>query len=125
MITKLILIAAAGAAGTLLRYLAGGAVQRLSHGAFPWGTFAVNMAGCLFFGLVWSLAEERVLISPGARTVALAGFMGAFTTYSTYMFETAAFLRDSQWAFAIGNIALQNVAGLLFVLVGFAAGRLF
>src|SRR4030067_3697270 len=112
---KILLIAMAGAAGPLGRYWLSGLVQRASGAAFPWGTFAVNMGGCLLFGLVWSIAEERFLIGPQARSVVLVGFMGAFTTYSTYTFETAQLLRDSEWALALGNIALQNTSGAAFL----------
>ena len=124
MATKLLLLASAGAFGTLARYFLGGAVQRLSGGAFPWGTFAVNMTGTLLFGLVWSLAEDRLVISSEARTIILVGFRGAFTTFSSFMFETGELMRDSQWALAFGNIALQNLTGILFLFIGFAIGRL-
>jgi len=122
--TKILLIAVAGAAGTLARYWLSGVVQRASGAGFPWGTFAVNMAGCLLFGLVWTMAEERFLIGPQARAMVLVGFMGAFTTYSTYTFETAQLLRDSEWALAFGNIALQNTSGVAFLFLGLILGRL-
>ncbi|CAG1064595.1 Putative fluoride ion transporter CrcB [uncultured bacterium] len=121
---KLILLAAAGAAGTLARYFLGGLVQRLYGGSFPWGTFAVNMTGTFLFGLVWSLAEDRLVISGQARAVILVGFMGAFTTFSSLMFETGELMRDSQWALAFGNLALQNIVGILFLFLGFMLGRL-
>ncbi|OGP15716.1 MAG: chromosome condensation protein CrcB [Deltaproteobacteria bacterium GWA2_55_10] len=121
---KLILIAAAGAAGTLARYFLGGLVQRLYGGAFPWGTFAVNMSGTFLFGFVWALAEERLVISGEARAIILVGFMGAFTTFSTFMFETGELLRDSEFALAFGNLALQNIVGVVFLILGLAAGRL-
>ncbi len=121
---KILLIALAGAAGTLARYWFSGLVQRASGGEFPWGTFAVNMAGCVLFGFVWTVAEERFLISPEARSIALVGFMGAFTTYSTFTFETTQLIRGSEWALAVGNIALQNTSGIVFLLLGLALGRL-
>lgn len=124
MATKLILLALAGSFGTLARYFLGGAVQRLTGGAFPWGTFAVNMTGTLLFGLVWSVAEDRLVISGEARAVVLVGFMGAFTTFSSFMFETGELLRDSQWVLAFGNIALQNLTGVVFLFIGLAIGRL-
>lgn len=123
MATKLILLALAGSIGTLARYFLGGAVQRLSGGVFPWGTFAVNMTGTLLFGLVWSVAEDRLVISGEARAIILVGFMGAFTTFSSFMFETGELLRDSQWALAFGNIALQNLTGVVCLFIGLALGR--
>jgi len=122
-LTKILWIALGGAAGTLMRYGLGGMVQRLAGGSFPWGTFAVNMAGTFLFGLVWSAAEERMLIGPGARAVVLVGFMGAFTTFSTFMFETGALARDSEWALAFGNMALQNGVGIVCLFLGLFAGR--
>lgn len=122
--SKIALIALAGVFGTLARYFLGGFVQRLSGGPFPWGTFAVNMTGTFLFGLIWSLAEDRLVISGEARTIILVGFMGAFTTFSSFMFETGALMRDSQWALAFGNIALQNITGILFLFIGLAIGRL-
>jgi CrcB protein len=121
----ILLIAIAGAIGTLARYYLGGFVQRAAGaGGFPWGTFSVNMLGCLLFGFVWTLAEEKFVIGPQARAVILVGFMGALTTFSTFVFDTGALLRGSQLAFAIGNIAVQNVTGLIFLFLGIAVGRL-
>jgi CrcB protein len=121
--TKLLWLAAAGALGTLARYGLGGLVQRLSASSFPWGTLAVNGLGCLAFGFVWTLAEERLLLSSETRTVALIGFMGAFTTFSTYAFETGAMLRDAEWALAAGNLLAHNVLGLACFFAGVALGR--
>lgn len=114
----------AGIAGTLMRYWFGGLVQRAYGGVFPWGTYAVNMAGCMLFGFVWTMAEERLIISGEARSIILIGFMGAFTTFSTFIFETDQLLRDSQWALAAGNMALQNFSGIVFLMLGIALGRL-
>jgi CrcB protein len=122
-VDKIIGIAVAGALGSLARYWLGGLVQQVFNSSFPAGTFAVNMIGSFLFGVVWSLAEERLVISSEARTIILAGFMGAFTTFSTFMFETGAFLRDSQWLLAFGNIAAQVFVGLICLFVGLALGR--
>ena len=59
-----------------------------------------------------------------ARAIVLVGFMGAFTTFSTFIFETGELLRDSQWALAIGNLAIQNITGVIFLILGLAIGRL-
>ncbi len=121
---RVLLLAVAGAAGTLARYGLSGLVQRLVPGGFPWGTFAVNALGCLLFGIVWSLAEERMLISGAARIILLIGFMGAFTTFSTFAFETGQLLDDSQWLFAAGNVMLHNVVGVALLVAGIALGKL-
>lgn len=122
---KLLLIAVIGAFGTLARYGLGGWVQTWTgRGSFPWGTVVVNVLGCLAFGLVWSSLEERWPTSGQTRTIILVGFMGAFTTFSTYMFEVEEMLRDSQWMTALGYFAVQNVGGLAAMIVGLAIGRL-
>jgi fluoride exporter len=123
MIARLGWLAAAGALGTLARYGLAGAVQRLHDSGFPWGTLAVNTLGCFLFGAVWSLAEERLVISGETRLVVLIGFMGAFTTFSTYAFETGAMLRDAEWWLAAGNVLSQNLLGIAGFFLGGALGR--
>jgi CrcB protein len=98
-------------------------VQRLHDSGFPWGTLAVNTLGCFLFGVVWSLAEERLVISGETRLVVLIGFMGAFTTFSTYAFETGAMLRDAEWWLAAGNVLSQNLLGIAGFFLGGALGR--
>ena len=69
-------------------------------------------------------AEERLLISPEARRVLLVGFMGAFTTFSTFAFETGQLAREAQWTAAMGNIVAQNILGIGLFLLGLSLGRL-
>jgi len=121
---KLILIAVLGGIGTLARYILSGFVQRLYGGNFPWGTAVVNITGCFLFGLVWSIAEHRIGINNMTRTVLLVGFMGSFTTFSTYMFETGELLRGEQWLLALANLLAQNIIGIGFLFIGFAIGRI-
>lgn len=123
MLTKLAWLALAGAAGTLCRYGLDGLAQNLCGTALPWGTLAVNVLGSFLFGLVWPLAEDRLVISGETRFIILTGFMGAFTTFSTFAFETHEQLRDSELLLALGNIALQIVLGLAFVSLGMGLGR--
>jgi fluoride exporter len=125
VLEKLLLVAGAGAMGTLARYGLGSLVQRTFEGSFPWGTFAVNMAGSFLFGLIWTLAEDKMIISAESRLIFLTGFMGAFTTFSTLMFDTGDLLRDSEYLLAGANIFGQNITGILFLFAGFWLGRLF
>jgi fluoride exporter len=121
---RLLLIALAGAAGTLTRYWLALAVQRATGSAFPWGTFIVNMLGSFAFGLVWSLAEERMVIDAETRGIILTGFMGAFTTFSTFMFDSGRLFSDGNWPLALANLAGQIVIGLLCLFAGLAVGRM-
>lgn len=125
MLKELVWLAAAGAAGTICRYGGSGLVQRLFGEKFPWGTMAVNLFGCFLFGLVWMLAENRLIISGQTRFIILTGFMGAFTTFSSYAFETTGLIHDREWLLAAANLLGQNLLGLAFVFLGFAAGRWF
>lgn len=120
---KLLGLAVGGALGALCRYWLSGVVQGFSKSEFPWGTAAVNGAGCFLAGLFWALAVERLAIGGETRTIVMIGFLGAFTTFSTYALETAELARDTQWLWAAGAVALNNAAGITLVVLGVALGR--
>ncbi len=124
MLYKLSLIALAGGLGAITRYGLAGLVQKTTGSEFPWGTVAVNVLGCFLFGVLWSVMESRLSIPRETRTIILVGFMGSFTTFSTFAFETTRLLQDAEWLLATGNIALQNIAGIAVLLLGLAVGRL-
>jgi len=111
--TAVLAVAAGGALGAVARYLASGWVQDLSGGFFPWGTFAVNALGSFFLGfaVVWL---QSTLASAEMRSLVTIGFLGSFTTFSTFSFETVAMLRDGEWwragGYAAGSVALCLVA---------------
>ena len=119
------MIAAAGGLGAIARYGLGGLVQNLTGATFPWGTLAVNVLGCLAFGIIWgAVVEERWTCSVETRTVILVGFMGAFTTFSTFAAETGERISDGQWLLALSNVALQNIVGIAAFLLGWTISRL-
>ncbi|MFW5734731.1 MAG: fluoride efflux transporter FluC [Oceanidesulfovibrio sp.] len=120
---KLIFIALAGGLGSLSRYGLTGLVHRYAGGAFPYGTFAVNIIGSFLFGLVWGLSEERLGFSPELRAIILTGFMGAFTTFSTFAFESAAMLRAGQILPFAANVGGQVVVGFSLLWLGLALGK--
>jgi CrcB protein len=124
MLEKLVLIALAGAAGTLSRYWLSGVVYDVVGKNFPWGTAAVNILGSFLFGLVWELGEGRFLLRSEVRTVVLTGFMGAFTTFSTFVFESAGFLEDGRYLPCLANVTFQTVLGFAAMFGGLALGRL-
>lgn len=121
--THLFWIALAGAVGTVCRYLVSGLVQQVFGSGFPWGTWAVNVIGCFLFAVVWTMAEDRMLLSSQTRFLLLTGFMGAFTTFSTFAHETGLLLRESEWWLASLNLLGQNLAGLVAVIAGWSLGR--
>ena len=121
----IMMIAAAGGLGAIARYGLGGLVQNLTGATFPWGTLAVNVLGCLAFGIIWgAVVEERWTCSVETRTVILVGFMGAFTTFSTFAAETGERISDGQWLLALSNVALQNIVGIAAFLLGWTISRL-
>jgi fluoride exporter len=122
--TRLLLLAAAGAAGTLCRYGLGGLVQSGLGTRLPWSTLVVNVAGCFAAGLLFGLFENKWAFSGETRVIVFIGFMGAFTTFSSYMLETSELARDAQWVAAVGNMILQNGLGAAALFAGLVAARL-
>ena len=84
----------------------------------------MNILGCFLFGLVWILAEERGILSAQARILILTGFMGAFTTFSTLVFESGALMNDGQWLRVVLNVGGQNLVGFVALYLGFGLGRI-
>ena len=120
---KLLWIAFAGALGSLTRYGVATYVQRRADTTFPWGVFAANMLGSFLFGLLWAYSEDRDWVSENMRVFAFAGFLGAFTTFSTFAFDNVQLARSSNWQFFVMNIMLTNVAGIALAFAGFRAGK--
>ena len=125
ILSRLLLIGAGGFLGAILRFLIGDAVQRMTaNSAFPYGTFVVNMVGSFLIGFLTSLAINKGLLSPQARLFLITGLLGSLTTYSTFMFETSTFLRDSELFLGLLNVGMSIFLGLALVWVGDAVGRL-
>jgi CrcB protein len=123
-VEKIVYIALAGAAGTLTRYGVASMFQRDGVGGMPWGVFVANMIGALLFGFIWAASEERGWIGENMRVVALVGFMGAFTTFSTFAFDNVQMARTSEWGLLGANMLLTNIVGLAAVFIGFRVARL-
>lgn len=116
----LIYIAVGGALGAVARYGLGGLVYGWAGAGFPWGTLAVNVVGSFALGLTLPFLEA-VLVPPEIRAFVAIGFLGAFTTFSTFSYETVAMIQDGEWSRA----ALYALASVLLSLggtfLGFAA----
>lgn len=118
------LIAAAGALGALGRYHLQGLVNRRYLGAFPLGTFVVNITGCLVLGVLFSALTERFAVSADLRTALTVGLLGAYTTFSTFALETVRLGEDGAAGIAVLNIVASVAAGVLAVRVGLTVGRM-
>ncbi len=121
---KLLLLGLAGGVGGLARFGMGSLVERHATGVFPWPTLIVNMAGCLAFGAFYAFAEQRTGWSGDVRVIVLTGFMGAFTTYSTFAFQSTELLLEKSFTLAAVNIVGHNVLGIIFILLGLELGKL-
>ena len=121
---KYLLIALGGAFGSVARYGTGTLLLRVTEKTlFPWGTLAVNLIGCLLIGYLNGLLDDR-LIRPEYRYLLVVGVLGGYTTFSTFGWEAAAFLRERQYLAATSYIMANNVIGVLLVVVGYAVSRL-
>jgi CrcB protein len=115
---KLTLIACGGAFGALARYGISGFVQHRFNSTFPYGTLAVNVIGCFVLGGLMALVQDHPLLRPEARSFLAIGILGAFTTFSTFGYETSALLHDGEWHYALLNILANVVIGLAAVETG-------
>jgi len=110
-VVSAVAIAVAGAFGALARYGLEGLVSRRAPGAFPWGTFVVNISGAFALGLIFTVLTERLTVDPWLRSALTIGFLGAYTTFSTLSFESYRLLSDG----AIGLALATRSAGSLAV----------
>ena len=116
---KFVLIAAGGAVGALLRYAISGWAQRIASGSFPTGTLFVNLLGCFLIGFLGAFFAGPHLIRDEYRVALLVGLLGAFTTFSTFGWESFALANGGQLGLAVVNIVLSNGAGLVAVWFGY------
>lgn len=114
-------VAIAGAIGAPARYLLDGFVQDRVSGDLPWGTFAVNISGSFLLGLVTGLGLHAQL-SDAATTALGTGFCGAFTTFSTFTFETSRLIESGDRRGAAINVAGSLAVGLIGAGLGLAIG---
>jgi fluoride exporter len=120
----MVAIAVAGALGTLARYGLEGVVSRRAAGAFPWGTFVVNVSGSFVLGIVFTVLTERWLGAPWLRSALTIGLLGAYTTFSTLSLESYRLLEDRAYGLAAANLLGSMVAGLGAVYAGVVIGRM-
>ena len=121
---QIFLLGIFGVLGTLSRYGLQGWAQGQSSATFPAGTLAVNLLGCLLIGGLNRLALEHLWFPPEWRIAMTIGFLGAFTTFSTFSYETFRMLEDGEWARASLYVSVSLIGGLIGVAAGIKLAEL-
>ncbi len=120
---ELLFLAGAGAAGAVSRYALSGWTYHVFGERFPYGTLAVNVLGSFLIGLVMQAALSADLLSREARVAATVGFLGAFTTFSTFSYETMKAIEDGEWTKAGANVVLNVLLCLGATWLGLLTAR--
>jgi CrcB protein len=122
-LTKYLAVAVGGALGAMLRYYLGGTLLARTGAPFPTATFVINVTGSFLVGFFLTLATERLHLSPYWRLAVAVGFVGAYTTFSTFEYETARLVEDGDFLRALLNIVLSVVLGFAAVWAGIFMAR--
>ena len=121
---QVLFIGAGGFLGAIARYLVDVWFVRTFGAAFPWGTIVVNATGSFVLGLLFALLVERSLVSADVRVPILVGFVGAYTTFSTYILDSWLLVEQGNWPLATVNLLGSIVIGLMALFAGMTLGRL-
>ena len=113
-----LIIGVGGFLGAVVRYSLGAWIGQKWGRSFPLGTFVINVSGSFLIGLVMSLATERFMVNPQWRLFLAVGFLGAYTTFSTFEYETGGLLKDSEWMLAAANVIFSVIAGFIALKLG-------
>jgi CrcB protein len=116
-------ISAGAIAGANARYLITRFAAKALGPMFPYGTLFINVTGSFVAGFFMIWTSERVIVDPRWRLLVVIGFCGGFTTFSSYAYETMAYLEQGQWAMMISNILANNILCLLAAVVGMSLAR--
>lgn len=120
---KYAMVGLGGFLGAIARFWVGGYIGERMGTRFPYGTFVVNVTGSFILGLAITVLTENAQWNPNWRYLIPIGFVGAYTTFSTFEFETLRSIQDGQWAVALVNVLLSVVLGFLGVWLGVVTGR--
>ena len=116
-------IALGAVVGASARYFISGYIARSFATSFPYGTLFINVTGSLLLGFFLILAGERMLLDPRWRFLIAIGFCGSYTTFSSYAFESFAYMEQGQWLLVAVNVVASNALCLAAVVAGAAIAR--
>jgi CrcB protein len=122
MVTALISVVLGSALGGIARYFLSGAIARRVGETFPWGTLSINVSGAFLIGVFGALARDNAswFAAPNPWLFAVTGFLGCYTTVSSFSLQTLSLARDGEGGRAIGYVAISVALSIGAVAVGFA-----
>ena len=112
------IIGIGGFLGAVARYIVALWIGQRWGRIFPLGTFIVNISGCFLISLLMSLFTERFMENPQLRLFLVIGFLGAYTTFSTFEYETGNLVKDGEWTIALANVIISVIAGFVALKLG-------
>jgi len=121
---KYLMVGIGGFSGSIARFWLGAFIGSKMGIRFPYGTFVINITGSFLIGLILTILTERSHLSPNWRYLIPVGFIGGYTTFSTFEFETLQAMQDGQIMIGLLNAGLSVVAGFIAVWLGVMLGRL-
>ncbi len=125
-IIKILYVGIGGFFGSISRYIISGLVYKfVDKPWFPFGTLAVNIFGCFLIGFLSGISENRQFFNPEIRALVFIGFLGGFTTFSTFGYEIFKFAQDGQILSSLANIAMHLVLGIGSVWLGYSISKVF
>lgn len=124
-VQQLLWVALGGGCGAMARFAISAWVYEHTSSPFPWGTWVVNFLGSCLFGVLFILIFANQPHREMLRLLVMVGFLGAFTTFSTFSFETVRLLESGLWLMAAANVVASVVSCVLGAWVGMGLARLF
>ncbi len=110
--------------GANLRYWVGDWAAQRFGSSFPYGTLLINLTGSFLLGLIISMALENFVIDPRLRLLLIIGFLGSYTTFSTFAYESVTLISQGQWGAGLFNLLGSSLLGALFAVLGIWLGTL-
>ncbi|MFZ2196212.1 MAG: fluoride efflux transporter CrcB [Thermodesulfovibrionales bacterium] len=118
MLSNCLIIGLGGFLGAIARYIVALWIGQRWGRTFPLGTFVVNVSGSFLISLLMSLFTEKFMVNPQLRLFLVIGFLGAYTTFSTFEYETGNLVKDGEWSMALANVILSVIAGFVALKFG-------
>lgn len=118
MMSNILIIGFGGFLGAVARYVVALWIGQKWGTMFPLGTFVVNVSGSFLISLLMSLFTEKFMVNPQLRLFLVIGFLGAYTTFSTFEYETGNLVKDGEWFIALANVILSVIAGFAALKLG-------